>query len=252
MKKSIFKYNIVKFTLLYFFMLIDKEKQFDIWDPNITIPILALDIVIFTVYKWALCFIVSKINDKNQSWFALPWWIVSKWFNLEENFDDILKRKTWISWVYKEQLYTFWNVDRDTRWHVVSVIYYALVSIDSFLTKVDFTKVDIIKFSDIDQINLFYDHNKVIKYAKQRIEWKFEYTNIANKILPKKFKMSQLQNIYEIITWNTYDKRNFQKKIFSLNILKETWEFDKSTNRPAKLYSFIEQELSIIEKNSFV
>jgi 8-oxo-dGTP diphosphatase len=213
---------------------------------------LALDIVIFTIYKGELCIIISKVDSDLWSGFAIPGWIVAKWFNLEENFDDILKRKTWITWVYKEQLYTFWDPDRDTRWHVIAVVYSALVSIDSFLNKVDFTKVDIVKYSDIDNIKLFYDHNKIIKYAKQRLEWKLEYTNIAKEILPEKFKMSSLQWVYETITWKTYDKRNFQKKIFSLGILTETWEKDKSTNRPAKLYKFIDKELKIVENNSFV
>jgi 8-oxo-dGTP diphosphatase len=74
-----------------------------------------------------------------------------------------------------------------------------------------------------------------------------EYTNVAKEILPKKFKMSELQKVYEIITGKEIDKRNFQKKIFSLDIIKETGEKDKSTNRPAKLYTFKDQELKIVE-----
>lgn len=233
-------------------MLIPEQKQFDIWSSEVTIPVLALDIVIFTVYNNELCVVVSKVSDETGNGFAIPGGIVAKGFDLDENFDDILKRKTGITGVYKEQLYTFWNANRDTRGHVVAVCYYALVSVDNFLTKVDFTKVDIIKYSEIDTINLFYDHNKIIKYAKQRLEWKLEYTNIAKEILPHQFKLSKLQAVYEIITTKTYDKRNFQKKIFSLWLLRETWEFDRSSNRPAKLYEFIDRELKIIENNSFV
>lgn len=234
-------------------MLISENKQFDIWSKDLTIPILALDIVIFTIYQDELCVVLSKMYpDIKEEWYTLPGWIVAKWYDLETNFDDILQRKTWITWVYKEQLYTFWDSKRDTRWHVVSVCYYALVSIDTFLHKVDFTKVDIVKIRDLDNLNLFYDHSKIIKYAKQRLEWKLEYTNIACQILPRKFRISQMQNLYEIITSKTYDKRNFQKKIFSLWILNETWEFDKTTNRPAKLYEFRDKEVKIIENNSFV
>lgn len=233
-------------------MLIPENKQFDIWSDELTIPILALDIVIFTIYMGELCVIVSKVEENSISWYSIPGWIVAKWFDLEKNFDDILKRKTWIEWVYKEQLYTFWEPKRDPRGHVVAVCYYALVQVDSFLTKVDFTKVDILKYSQIDKTKLFYDHAKIIHYAKQRLEWKLEYTNIAAQILPEKFKMSQLQWVYEIITGKKYDKRNFQKKVFSLGILQETWELDKSTNRPAKLYQFLEKDIQIVEKNSFV
>ncbi len=233
-------------------MLIPENKQFDIWSDDLTIPILALDIVIFTIYMGELCVVVSKVQENNEFWYAIPWWIVAKWFDLEKNFDEILKRKTGIEGVYKEQLYTFWDPKRDPRGHVVAVCYYALVQVDSFLTKVDFTKVDILKYKDLAKNKIFYDHFKIIQYAKQRLEWKLEYTNIAVQILPKQFKMSQLQGIYEIITGKSYDKRNFQKKIFSLWILKDTWELDRSTNRPAKLYMFLEQNIKILEENGVV
>ena len=248
------KINIinVNYTFYKIIMLIPENKQFDIWSKELTIPILALDIVIFTIYNNELCIVVSKVNWKNSIGYSIPGWIVAKWYSLEQNFDDILKRKTWITWVYKEQLYTFWNTDRDPRWHVVAVCYYALVSVDSFLTKVDFTKVDILKFSDLENLNILYDHKSIINYAKQRLEWKLEYTNIAKEILPKHFKMSSLQKVYEIITGKAYDKRNFQKKIFSLNIISETWEFDRTSNRPAKLYKFDDEKLKIIEQNSMV
>lgn len=228
-------------------MLIPEKKQFDIWNPELTIPVLALDIVIFTIYRGELCVVLSKMQDKYIKWIGIPGWIVARGFTLEENFDDILKRKTGIEGVYKEQLYTFWNPGRDSRAHVVAVCYYALVSIDSFLSSVDFTKVDIVKVSDIANMELLYDHADIIQYAHQRLKWKMEYTNVAKEILPKKFKISELQKVYEIITGKEIDKRNFQKKIFSLDIIKETGEKDKSTNRPAKLYTFKDQELKIVE-----
>ena len=227
-----------------------KQTPFNIWTPELSIPILALDIVIFTIYQWELCIILSQATEKNT--FVIPGWIVTKWLSLDQNFDDILKRKTGMSWVYKEQLYTFWNPKRDPRGHVVSVCYYALVNIDAFVEKIDFTKVNIVKWNDIDTLTLLYDHHEILKYAKQRLEWKLEYTNVVQEILPKKFKMSQLQNIYEKITGKIFDKRNFQKKIFSLWILTETWDFDTSSNRPAKLYEFKDKGLKIIENNSFV
>jgi 8-oxo-dGTP diphosphatase len=71
-------------------------------------------------------------------------------------------------------------------------------------------------------MELLYDHAHIIAYAHQRLKWKMEYTNVAKEILPKKFKMSELQKVYETITGKEIDKRNFQKKIFSLEIVKET------------------------------
>jgi hypothetical protein len=45
-------------------MLIPENKHFDIWSNDLTIPILALDIVIFTIYNNELCIVVSKINTE--------------------------------------------------------------------------------------------------------------------------------------------------------------------------------------------
>jgi len=52
-----------------------------------------------------------------------------------------------------------------------------------------------------------------------------------------------MQKIYEILLGRNLDKRNFQKKIFSLGIIEETGEKDTSTNRPAKLYKFSQYKM---------
>jgi len=44
-------------------MLISQDKQFDIWNTELTIPILALDVVIFTIYKNELCVLVTKREE---------------------------------------------------------------------------------------------------------------------------------------------------------------------------------------------
>ncbi len=227
--------------------LIDKSKFFDIWSDELTIPVVAIDIVIFTIYKWELCLVLWNDKKRFKDKYAIPWWIVARWFSLEENFDNILERETWIRWVYKEQLYTFGNPCRDGRGHLISISYYALVNVNNLVTNADFTKVELVKYSQLDDTEFVYDHKEIIKYAKQRLNWKLEYTNIAKDLLKPSFRISELQNIYETILCTKLDKRNFQKKVFKLGIIKETGEIDKSTNRPAKLYSFVDKELKIYE-----
>lgn len=53
-------------------MLISEKKHFDIWNPELTIPILALDIVIFTIYRGELCVVLTKIQDKDVDGLGLP------------------------------------------------------------------------------------------------------------------------------------------------------------------------------------
>lgn len=224
-------------------MLIPQDQQFDIWGKELTIPILALDIVIFTIYKNELCVLVTKREEDWVHGYSLPWSIVSKWFTLEENFDEVLKRKTGITWVYKEQLYTFWDkVNRDPRGHVIAIAYYALVKAEDFLTQVDFTQVDIVTIDQFRTLKIFYQHDEIVEMALKRLKGKLGYTDIVKNLLPAKFRISQMQKMYELILWRKLDKRNFQKKIFSLRIIEETWELDRSTNRPAKLYKFCEDK----------
>ncbi len=235
--------------------LINNAAQTDIWSEKLSIPIPAMDIVIFTVYMWELCVVLLKHELDGKNSYILPGWIISAWFNLEENFDNILKRKTGISWVYKEQLYTFWEPNRDKRWHTLSLSYIAIVRSEVILKQADLTRVAIVKYNDLNENNTGFrkenvwgDHLDITRYAKQRLIWKFEYTNVAKWILDESFRMSQLQDLYEIIFPNkTFDKRNFQKRIIKLGLLEETGELDRTTNRPAKLYRFKDEDIQFYQ-----
>jgi len=84
---------------------------------------------------------------------------------------------------------------------------------------------------------LAFDHNKILSYATKRLKWKFEYTTVAFSLLPEKFVMSDLQKIYEIVFNKEFDKRNFSKKVLSLNILKEEGIKKDVSHRPPMSYS---------------
>lgn len=93
-----------------------------------------------------------------------------------------------------------------------------------------------------------YDHADIIRYARQRLEWKMEYTNVSQNILPARFSLSRLQEVYETVFGHPFDKRNFRKKLLATGMLRETDELDReSSNRPAKLYEFSDKELKIVE-----
>lgn len=126
--------------------------------------------------------------------------------------------------------------------------YYALVDKDILLQTADMSKVELVEYSSLDQILVGFDHGDIIRYAHQRLMWKIEYTNIAANILGSSFTLSELQSVYETILQKELDKRNFRKKILSLEMIRETGELDReNSNRPAKLYEFKDKELKIIE-----
>jgi 8-oxo-dGTP diphosphatase len=54
--------------------------------------------------------------------------------------------------------------------------------------------------------------------------------------------------VYETILDQQIDVRNFRKKIEKLGLVKETWEKEIGVQyRPAKLYTFVDKNLKIVE-----
>ncbi|MCH2188451.1 NUDIX hydrolase [Candidatus Gracilibacteria bacterium] len=220
--------------------LLKPEEMMDLWNTKLSIPIPSMDIVIFTLYKGHLCVVLDKFEGNAH---VLPGNILAGGYSLEDNFDAILERKTGIKGIYKEQLYTFGSPARDKRGHVLSISYYALVGGQDFINGIDFTKVDLIRYDELSKANVLYDHKEIIDYARNRLKSKIIYTTTAKEILKKEFRISELREVYEIVLDKEIDRRNFQKKVLSLNIIQETGNIDKSTNRPAKLYSFIDDKI---------
>lgn len=194
--------------------------------------LVAVDICIFKIISNKLCVYLMEVENnfyKNQR--CLPGGLIL----LDESADDtqerIIKNKTTldISNMYTEQLYTFSSVKRDLRSRVVSVAYMALYSgeIEE-------------GFVDIESISrLAYDHIEILKVGVERLKSKLEYTTIVQKMIQEEFTYSQLQKVYEIILGEELDKRNFRKKIESLNIVSETGKtLQEGRMRPAALYRF--------------
>jgi 8-oxo-dGTP diphosphatase len=215
---------------------------------KLSIPVLAVDIVLFTLYKDQLCVVLVPGRNEWARWkLTLPGGIIGRGETLDEAADRILERDTNIAGVYKEQLYTFSGHNRDDRGDVISCSYYTLVGAQAFLSRIDLTKVALVPYEQISSDTVAYDHAHIIQYAYQRLQWKMEYTNVVRNILPLKFSLRELQEVYEVVLNKAFDKRNFRKKILSLDMLVETNEYDtENSKRPAKLYTFSDSELKII------
>ena len=211
--------------------------------------LVTVDNVIFTIINEKLqVLLVSRPIEPFKGFWTLPGWFVVENETLEEAAYKKLEEKTSVKNIYLEQLYTFSDIDRDPRWRVISTTYMALVAKENLLLKSWINSWDI-KFFPVNSLpKLWFDHKNVIEYAVKRLKWKFEYTNIAQYILPEKFTFSQLQNVYEIVMNQKFDVRNFRKKINKLWILKETWEKEIwNKYRPAKLLEFSNKSIEIID-----
>jgi 8-oxo-dGTP diphosphatase len=169
-----------------------------------------------------------------------------------ESVDDAARRELeecGIKNVFLEQLYTFGDPDRDPREHVVTVAYVALVNINDHNLKAGTDARKAAWFSIYDVPKLAFDHQKILKKARERLQGKIRYHPLGFELLPKKFTLTQLQNLYETVLEKPIDKRNFRKKVQSLGILKELDEIQTNvTHRAARLYSFDEKAYRKMEK----
>lgn len=202
-----------------------------------------VDIVILTIENNFLkVLLTNRILTPFKNHLTLPGGFIDIKLDLEKNVEEILRRDTGLDNVYLEQLYTFGDINRDPRKRIISISYFALInSKERKITenKIKFNNIGWFDLNDLNNLKIGFDHKNMIKLAIQRIKNKIEYTNICFQLLDKEFTLKDLQESYEIILGRKLDKRNFSKKIYSLDILKDLKkERKKGKMRPAKLYSF--------------
>lgn len=152
--------------------------------------------------------------------------------------------------IYLEQLKTYSGIDRDPRGRVVSVAYIGLIpwSALSENEKIDSTEVWWQDVETLIKSQLAYDHREILADALNRLAGKIEYTTIACKMLPKEFTLFDLQTVYEKLLGRLLDKRNFRKKISSLNIIKPLGKKIRGRRaRPAELFAFRSNQIKQIE-----
>lgn len=164
-----------------------------------------------------------------------------------------LKEETGISNVFLEQLYTFGAVDRDPRTRVISVAYYALISLQTLQAATDAIDARWFTPEEIEEIGkIAFDHEQILSCAMQRLQNKIRYAPIGFELLPKAFTLSQLQQLYEQILKRDLDKRNFRKKLLKMDLLIDTGEKEQNVaHRAAKLYRFDDQKYKQLEQSGF-
>lgn len=201
--------------------------------------LLAVDCIIFGFDNEGLKILLIKRDfepEKGQ------WSLIGGFLKRDEVLDNaairILNTYTGLNDIYMEQLYAYSEIDRDPVERTISVSYYALINIENHNT-------ELIKnyhaqwFSINDAPNLIFDHNEMVQNAIKRLRYRTSIKPIGFELLPEKFTMRQLLELYEAILSKELDKRNFISKINSLEILNKLEEKDMQSSRKGSyLYTF--------------
>ncbi|MEZ4870090.1 MAG: NUDIX domain-containing protein [Caldilineaceae bacterium] len=205
-------------------------------------PSVTVDIILFTFYEGDLkVLLIERGHAPFQGTWALPGGFVDIDEDLEAAALRELAEETNVTDVYLEQLYTFGAPDRDPRTRVITVAYFALLSVDQVANLQIQSASDAVNarwWSMYALPPLAFDHDKILQYALQRLRWKLEWTALGFLLLPEEFTLSELQKVYETVLNEPLDKRNFRRKMLATDVLEETGNIREGDHRPAKLYRF--------------
>lgn len=230
--------------------MIDFTKDYYIQKDRMYV---AADCIIFGFDEGNLKLLIFKRRVKP---LIGEWSLIGSFVRLEENVTNAAKRVlneiTGLENVFMEELRTYGAADRDPGYRCISIGHYALIRIN------DYDKELVEKHGahwyDIDEVpKLVLDHNQMVKDALERVKRKAKYQPIGFELLPEKFTIPQLQQLYEAIYQKKIDARNFRKKVISLNVLIKLQEKDKTNSRRgAFLYRFDHKAYRKLLKTGFI
>jgi len=157
--------------------------------------------------------------------------------DLDASAYRILKQRTGLSDVYLEQVHTFGSVNRHPAGRVVTVTYCSLINVQHHKLNILDNELH---WHDIKNVtDLAFDHQQIFDTCYKRLQKRIQEHPLGFNLLPKKFSLRDLQNLYEAILDTKMDRRNFRKKFFSMDFLIDIDEMEQDVpHRPGKLYKF--------------
>jgi 8-oxo-dGTP diphosphatase len=222
------------------------------------LPHLSIDCVIFGFHDDQLKVLLLQWKE-TQRW-CLPGGFILN----DEHIDDaavrILKDRTGLDNIYLHQFHTFGDPRRDRGKHgiknplavkgkswimdrFVTIGYWALVEFSKAAPAPDEFSMDC-KWWDINKVpKLILDHNHILDNALTSLRLNLNDYPVGKDLLPEKFTMPELQRLYETIFGKALDRRNFQKKMLSFDILEKLKERKQGGAHKAPfLYRFDERK----------
>ncbi len=201
--------------------------------------LLAVDCIIFGFDNDGLKILLIKRDfEPEKGKWSLMGGFLRKDEMLDQAANRVLSTYTGLHNVYMEQLHTYSEIDRDPVERTLSVSYYALINIENHNTEL-IENYGAQWFSIKDMPKLIFDHDAMVDFAIKRLRYRTSIQPIGFELLPTKFTMRQLLELYEAILDKTLDKRNFISKINSLGILIKLEEKDMLSSRKGSyLYQF--------------
>ncbi|TRX52053.1 NUDIX hydrolase [Fulvivirga sp. M361] len=166
----------------------------------------------------------------------LPGGIMNEGQSLEEAANFVLFNLTGINNIHHEQVRCYSRVDRHPVKRVVTVSFYALIKPENHpvIPKNYISDIKWVPVRDIPP--LAFDHNMLAEDALHVLKKNLQENLLFGELLPEKFTLKELQDLYETILEESLDRRNFRKKILQTGLLRNTKEKKVGVKGGPELY----------------
>lgn len=199
----------------------------------------SVDCIIFGFEANRLKILLGKRKmDPGRDELSLYGGFVEEKESLDEAANRTIKTLTGLDHLYMKQVGAFGAVNRDPGERVISVAYCALINVKDY--DILLQQEHELEWFDVDNLPpLYSDHNVMVKNAIMLLRRRISTEPLSFNLLPELFTLTQLQHVYEAILGAEIDKRNFRKKIKTIDFIVKTDKIDKLTSkRGAALYCF--------------
>lgn len=206
-------------------------------------PAVTTDCVVFGFDGTALnLLLIERGIEPFKGMWALPGGFMNMDETAEQGALRELQEETGVKDIYIEQLQAFTGVGRDPRERVVTIAFMAFVRQEKYevIGGDDAARAQWFPVAELPQ--LAFDHHDIISVALEKLRWKITYEPLAFRLLNKTFTMTQVQTIYEVVLGQTFDRRNFHKKMTALGYIVATDQQARGNGRPSTLYIFDEEK----------
>ncbi|MBQ4224079.1 MAG: NUDIX hydrolase [Prevotella sp.] len=199
----------------------------------------SVDCIVFGFDQGKLKLLIGRRQmDPGRGEWSLYGGFVREDESLVEAANRVLYSLTGLENIYMKQVGAFGAIDRDPGERVITVAYCALINVNDYDNNLRIEHG--VEWVSLDEMpHLYSDHNEMVRKAVTLLRRRINTEPLSFNLLPELFTLTQLQHVYEAILGEQIDKRNFRKRIKSIDFIEKTEHIDKLTSkRGASLYRF--------------
>lgn len=186
--------------------------------------------------------LIKRKNEPYKDKWALVGGALYNNEDLNDGISREIKEKTGIENIDLKLVNVHGRVDRSPVMRMVAVSYMGVIDIKSVNVLKDTLKTsdaEWINIEEVKELELAYDHNEIITSSFEELKEQILKSNILKSLFPNGFTMPEIQKVYEAILEKEFDRRNFRRKLLSLNLIEDTGkEVNFEGRKPAKVYKF--------------